>query len=130
MKTLEELKRTLNLVVLGYPTLFPEDLAKKNEMYQGIVKWPDFEGSVMFGMNENGIMEHVSVSSYEANRIPSWEIMCRVKDLFFYPEEMAVQIHPKASRYLHGVGGLNNVLHLWRPKNGNWTALNHPEAWD
>ena len=89
-----------------------------------------FCGSAIWGRDEAG-WEHVSVSSYKAKRLPSWDDMCRVKDIFFEDEEEAVQVHPKASRYLHGVSHkgetLENVLHLWRPKDGDWSRLNHPE---
>ena len=53
--------------------------------------------------------EHVSVS--RRDRCPTWEEMCRVKDLFWLPEETVIQFHPKASKY-------KNVhkycLHMWR----------------
>lgn len=73
-------------------------------------------------------MEHVSISSRKKKQLPPWEIMCRLKDMFFYPDEMAVQLHPPESEYLHGVGRgkskLENVLHLWRPKDGDYSRLN------
>ena len=54
--------------------------------------------------------EHVSVSL--PTRCPTWEEMAFVKSLFFEPEELAIEIHPKASAYI-------NVhpfcLHIWRP---------------
>lgn len=56
-----------------------------------------------------GGWDHVSVSY--RNRCPSWEEMCRVKEMFFYDEEVVVQYHPKKSEYknLH-----NFCLHLWK----------------
>ena len=53
--------------------------------------------------------EHVSVS-YK-NRCPTWEEMCRVKDMFFGPEEVVVQYHPRQSEY---VNHHPYCLHLWR----------------
>lgn len=53
--------------------------------------------------------EHVSVSY--SNRCPTWEEMCRVKEIFWYDSECAVQYHPPKSEYI------NNhpyCLHLWR----------------
>ena len=48
--------------------------------------------------------------------------------IFFDAEEMAVQIHPPESEYVHSVGSranpLENVLHLWRPCDGDWSCLN------
>ncbi len=53
--------------------------------------------------------EHVSVST--KRRIPNWQEMCFVKDLFWAPEVCVVQFHPPASRY---VNNYSVVLHLWR----------------
>jgi len=54
--------------------------------------------------------DHVSVSL--PNRVPNWEEMCFVKDLFFDEGETVVQFHPKASEYVNNCG---TCLHLWRP---------------
>lgn len=128
MKTIDELRETPHLIVCGPQRGFPEEF----EVYYGFVSWPDlkFKGNVIFGRNENGLMEHVSICSANKLRTPSWEVMCRTKAMFWRPEEMVVQIHPAESRYVHGVGNLQNVLHLWRPKDGNFEILNHPELWD
>ena len=57
-----------------------------------------------------GGWDHVSVSfSY---RCPTWEEMCRVKDVFFHDEECVVQYHPPKSQY---VNKHPYCLHLWRP---------------
>jgi hypothetical protein len=53
--------------------------------------------------------EHVSVSS--ETRIPNWEFMCFVKDLFWDPEDCVIQYHPPKSLY---VNNHKNCLHLWR----------------
>lgn len=109
---------------------------EKYHVYSGIVSWQDvrFEGSVIFGYDESGLMEHVSVSCRNPRRLPEWEVMRRLKDMFFEPDEMAVQVHPAKKNYVHGVtrvGGrpLENVLHLWRPMDGDWSILNEPERW-
>ena len=95
----------------------------------GWCRFPDkkFQGTLVIGFNENG-WEHVSVSSYNKRQLPDWDIMCRLKEIFWEDEEMVVQIHPKKSEYLHGVGTiggdkLENVLHLWRPADGDWSKL-------
>ena len=54
--------------------------------------------------------EHVSVSL--AHRIPYWEEMCVIKDLFWDAEDCVVQYHPPKSEY---VNTHPYVLHLWRP---------------
>lgn len=62
--------------------------------------------------------EHVSVrafddskSAHAKERMPTWEEMCFIKDLFWLPEECVVQFHPPKSEY---VNRHPNVLHLWR----------------
>jgi len=57
--------------------------------------------------------DHVSVST--DRRTPIWDEMCRIKDLFFYPQEIAMQLHVSESdhRNLHPY-----CLHLWRPQTG------------
>ncbi len=57
--------------------------------------------------------EHVSVSC--ANRCPTWDEMCAVKDLFWTGEETVVQFHPRKSRY---VNRHEFCLHLWRRIGG------------
>ena len=56
--------------------------------------------------------EHVSVSTHF--RIPTWEEMCFVKDLFWDDEDCVMQLHPKKSEY---VNNSPFCLHLWRPIN-------------
>lgn len=53
--------------------------------------------------------EHVSVSL--PNRCPTWDEMCKIKDLFWGEDVSVIQFHPKKSEYV------NNhpfCLHLWR----------------
>jgi hypothetical protein len=52
--------------------------------------------------------EHVSVSV--KHRIPSWQEMCFIKDLFWEEEECVIQFHPPKSEY---VNCHPNCLHLW-----------------
>lgn len=65
-----------------------------------------------------GQYDHASVSvrkadgSVQADRCPTWEELCWVKDLFWGEEECVVQYHPPKSRY---VNQNPFVLHLWRP---------------
>ncbi len=54
--------------------------------------------------------EHVSVST--AKRCPTWDEMCRVKDLFWDDEDVVMQLHPAKSQY---VNTHPYTLHLWRP---------------
>lgn len=72
----------------------------------------------------DGYWEHVSVSLKNQSRCPTWEEMCAVKDMFFFPEEECIQFHPKHSQYvnLHVY-----TLHIWRPVSGN---LRYPGSAD
>lgn len=54
--------------------------------------------------------EHASVSL--RTRCPTWAEMCRVKGLFWEPEDVVMQLHPRQSEY---VNCHPNCLHLWRP---------------
>lgn len=58
--------------------------------------------------------EHVSVHATENRRdqTPTWDEMCRVKALFWDPEDVVMQLHPRQSQY---VNDHPHVLHLWRP---------------
>jgi hypothetical protein len=54
--------------------------------------------------------EHVSCSL--PHRTPTWDEMCRIKALFWSPEDCVVQYHPPASQH---VNVHPYCLHLWRP---------------
>lgn len=68
-------------------------------------------GSPVIVIASNGLgWEHVSVS--HDNRVPNWETMCKIKEMFFEDDEAVMQLHPKKADYI------NNhpyCLHLWRP---------------
>lgn len=53
--------------------------------------------------------DHVSVSL--PNMVPTWSMMCFVKDLFFDEDEVVIQYHPKKECY---VNFHPYCLHLWR----------------
>ena len=55
--------------------------------------------------------QHVSVSCDEDRRLPTWGMMCRIKDLFWEPEDWVIQFHPAQSQYVNNYP----CLHLWRP---------------
>lgn len=60
--------------------------------------------------------QHVSVSfGPQGKSCPSWELMCRIKDLFWEPEDVVVQFHPPQSQYVNNHVG---CLHLWRCIDG------------
>lgn len=57
--------------------------------------------------------EHVSVSAEE--RVPRWNEMHQIKELFFEDAEAVMQLHPPKRDH---VNIHPNCLHLWRPKPG------------
>ena len=70
----------------------------------------NFQGTYYKVIASNGLgWEHVSVS--HSNRIPSWEVMCKIKDMFFEDDEIVMQLHPKKSEYINNHP---NCLHLWK----------------
>lgn len=77
----------------------------------GIVQRGKLHASVIWSYG--GGWDHVSVAPFRPSYTPSWDDMCWIKDLFFYPDEWAVQFHPAKSKY---VNFLPNCLHLWRPQ--------------
>ena len=58
-----------------------------------------------------GGWDHVSVAPINRKTVPTWDMMCKVKDIFFKPDEAVIQIHPPKDEY---VNNMPNCLHLWR----------------
>lgn len=77
---------------------------------RAVLTLPNWQGSVIWSFG--GGWEHVSVSPFKHRITPSWEDMCRVKDIFFKGDEWVVQFHPPKEEYVNNVP---NCLHLWRP---------------
>jgi len=63
---------------------------------------------VMCGRGEG--WDHVSVSL--PDRCPTWDEMNWIKNLFFKPDELAIQYHPPEKDYINVC---KTVLHIWRP---------------
>ena len=79
---------------------------KHNGMFQLKVN-----GSPVLVIASDGMgWEHVSVS--HDSRIPSWETMCKIKEMFFEDDEVVMQLHPKKTEYINNC---KYCLHLWRP---------------
>lgn len=66
-------------------------------------------------MDDGTEWQHVSVSS--KNWTPTWEIMCKIKDLFWDPEVVVVQYHPKKSDY---VNNHPHCLHMFHWNKGDF----------
>lgn len=54
--------------------------------------------------------EHVSVTL--PGRPPTWDEMCKVKELFWDEDDTVIQYHPGKDDY---VDNHPNCLHMWRP---------------
>lgn len=78
----------------------------------GEIYWPAQKEPMFVIWSFGGGWDHVSVS-YK-RRIPTWDEMCRVKDMFFKEDETVVQFHPKKSEYKNLCP---TCLHLWRDQN-------------
>ena len=89
MKTIEQIKDSKKLLF-------------GNETFDGasgeihLYRWTG-----TFVVSWGGGWEHVSVSPYKKNIIPSWEEMCQIKDMFWNDDETVVQYHPKKSEYVN-----------------------------
>lgn len=57
-----------------------------------------------------GGWEHVSIDGKK--RMPDWNEMCMLEDMFFKYDECCVQYHPPKSEY---VNNIPYCLHIWRP---------------
>lgn len=94
MKKIEDILNSER--IWGHTIVFP--------VHTAWIKLPDCGTcSVIWSENEDG-MEHVSVSPKKKFRVPTWDDMCVLKDVFFEDEEEAYQIHPKRA----------SMLMLWR----------------
>ena len=90
--------------------LYPMDPERNRWAYPNgmfIVKYTDLTCLASNG----GGWEHVSVSCQEFERLPTWEEMALVKDLFWDPWEAVMQLHPPQQDYVDNAP----VLHLWKP---------------
>lgn len=104
MKSTEEIKSSVGLMIMR----------SSADGGCGIVQHGKLHASVIWSFG--GGWDHVSVAPFRSNYTPGWNDMCWIKDLFFKPDEVAVQYHPAKSEY---VNIKQNCLHLWRPQTEN-----------
>lgn len=67
---------------------------------------------VMASRNECG-WEHVSVSSYN-KKIPTWDVLSKIKECFWDDEEDVYHMIPKKSDY---VNIAHTCMHMWKIRN-------------
>ena len=75
-----------------------------------MVKHPRTKANLLVIASNDEGWNHLSISL--ENRTPVWDEMCFIKNLFFEPEELCIQIHPKKSQY---VNMHDHCLHIWQP---------------
>lgn len=114
LKTLEELLHTPRLQVMQSGDDGGYGLA-----YLASNRRNTFPALVIFSWG-NG-WDHVSVSY--SNRTPTWDEMCEIKDMFFNPDEAAVEYHPAEEQY---VNNHPHCLHIWKPQG---CTLPTPPTW-
>jgi hypothetical protein len=58
--------------------------------------------------------KHLSITNAERKVLPSWNVMCRAKDLFFADDEWTVQFMPAKD---DNINDHPFCLHIWMPLN-------------
>lgn len=111
MRNIDEIKQTSGMVIKkegkdGFGgTVFP--IEYKNGKVK-IVK--DIDKALHFMFSWGCGFEHLSVST--PIQCPTWEQMCKMKDIFWRDDEVCMQLHPKKEDY---VNCMQYCLHIWRP---------------
>ncbi len=127
MRTLNEILETRNLRIAKLSD--PTERVVASDILEGKVNFSDYIRSsddfIAFGgdyydtasgkqlnyiFSIQGGWEHLSVSM--PSKTPSWDQMCKMKEVFFDDEEEAVEYHPKKSEYINAHP---HCLHIWRP---------------
>ena len=67
--------------------------------------------------------QHISVSLDGTTNVPSWSIMCQVKEFFFEADDWVMQLHPPKNLNISNHPG---CLHLWRPNGGEKIPIPPP----
>ena len=96
--------------------IYSQDLSFSEDGIKGFICIDRIDMS--FVASWGGGWDHVSVAPLKKKIIPSWEMMCKVKDIFFKPDEAVIQIHPPKDEY---VNNMPNCLHLWRANDKEMT---------
>lgn len=84
-------------------------ISRTHDGFNGYITIRGWEGSVVASWGAG--WDHVSVAPKKLNKVPTWDDMCAIKELFFKDDEAVIQIHPPKDEY---VNNMPNCLHLWR----------------
>jgi hypothetical protein len=63
-------------------------------------------------ISDGGGFRHLSVSNAQRKTLPTWNVLCRLKDAFWADEDWVVQYFPAKSEYINDCKW---ALHLWQP---------------
>lgn len=101
MKSIEEIKKTRNLFIKA-----------ENELpgLAGYYYDSDSNKNLNFIFSKQMGWEHLSVSM--PSRTPTWDQMCKMKDIFWSDDETCVEYHPAKDQY---VNMHKHCLHIWKP---------------
>lgn len=115
MTGLEKLIRANRWRVHAADTRYPSKIASTDaDGWNGSFLVP-LEGEFWHVRLSDGMgWKHLSISNSQKKVMPSWNIMCRAKELFYGDDEWAVQFHPARQDYINDHPF---VLHLWAPLN-------------
>ena len=102
--------------ILDSKRIYSEGLDFSNDGIKGYICIDRVDMS--FVASWGGGWDHVSVAPLKKKIVPSWEMMCQVKDIFFEPDEAVIQTHPPKDEY---VNNMPNCLHLWRANDKEMT---------
>lgn len=119
MKNIDDICKTTGVTVMGEPSY---SCVKKDP---GIILRFWYDDPVTgkrynCRLHNHDGWEHLSVSG--KNKVPSYEIMCKLKDICFKDEETCVEYHPAKSEY---VNNAEYTLHIWKPKGHD---IEHPNS--
>jgi len=102
--------KSVNLIIADSKHIYHNDYPKvSNDGIKGFLTVDNIDMS--FIASWGGGWDHVSVSPLKPNKVPTWNQMCIIKDIFFNDTEAVIQIHPPKDQY---VNNRKNCLHLWR----------------
>ena len=113
MKDIEEIKKTMGMKIKAEKkngfggSIFP--IEYKNGRAK-IVQ--DYDKVLNFMFSWACGFEHLSVST--TVKTPTWEQMCKMKDIFWNEDEVCMQLHPAKENYINN---MPYCLHIWRPTN-------------
>ena len=101
--------KALEHIISDHRHIYSDKVEISNDGFRGYMTVDRID--MTFVASWGGGWDHVSVAPLKKKIVPSWETMCKVKDVFFEPGEAVIQIHPPKSEY---VNNMPNCLHLWR----------------